>query len=119
MAPPLQIGDGPVGAEVAFTSKIDICRSTESGKAETNPADDEPCRTQQPGHHVETTALESRVECVPESNPQHSSRRVEASSHFDSGMIRFCLVRRAAMAEPVPREVCVRTGSWAALARGG
>src|SRR3954469_12026920 len=98
MAPPLEIGDGPVGAEVAFTFQIDICRSTESGKAETNPADDEPCRTQQPGHHVETTVLESGVECVPESNSQHFSRRVEASSRFASTMIRFSRVRHAAMA---------------------
>jgi len=46
VAPPLEISDGPVGAEIALTSKIDICRATEAGKAETNPADDEACRTQ-------------------------------------------------------------------------
>jgi len=59
MTSPLEISDLAIDSEVVLAAKIDICGSTESGEAETDPADDQARRTQltrhdAPWHWVET-----------------------------------------------------------------
>ena len=46
MAPPLHFGGAPIEAQVALSSEIDVRRPAERGQAKTEPAHDEPGRTE-------------------------------------------------------------------------